>query len=98
MVREMSVWGNVLVGKCSSRKCPVGDLSVRENFHRGSVHWGSVSQGFVPRGSVSQGSCPVRKLSYNLKERLNKSASCFEISILEEIIFYKVYYLGQRPY
>ena len=33
-----------------------------------------------------------------MKERLNKSANCFEMSFLEEIIFYKVYYLDQKPY
>ena len=47
MVGEMSVRGNVLVGKCPVGKCPVGELSVRGNVRRGSV-----SRGFV-LGEVS---------------------------------------------
>ena len=40
----------------------------------------------------TEGKIPV------IKERFNKSATCFEIPFLEEIIFYAVYYLGQKPY
>ena len=40
----------------------------------------------------TEGKTPV------MKKRLNKSSNCYEISFLEEIIFYKVYYLGQSPY
>ena len=47
MVGEMSVRGNVLVGKC-----PVGEVSFGEVSGRGSVRRGSVSRGFV-LGEVS---------------------------------------------
>ena len=33
-----------------------------------------------------------------MKERFNKSANCLEISFLEEIMFCKVSYVGQKPY
>ena len=42
MVGEMSVRGNVLVGKC-----PVGEVSFGELSVRGNVRRGSVSRGFV---------------------------------------------------
>ena len=61
MVGEMSVRGNVLVGKC-----PVGEVSFGEVSGRGSVRRGSVSQGFA-LGEVSVGKCSVVKLSYNQK-------------------------------
>ena len=47
MVEEMSVRGNVLVGKC-----PVGEVSFGELSVRGNVRRGSVSRGFV-LGEVS---------------------------------------------
>ena len=57
MVGEMSVRGNVLVGKC-----PVGEVSFGEVSGRGIV--GKCPSGIFHRGSVSQGSvrsenCPT---------------------------------------
>ena len=50
MVGEMSVRGNVLVGKC-----PVGELSIRGNVRRRSVR-----QGFI-LGEVSVGEASGRE-------------------------------------
>ena len=54
MVGEMSVRGNVLVGKC-----PVREVFLRKMF------LGEVSVGEVSVGHLSSGKCPVGKLSYN---------------------------------
>ena len=47
MVGEMSVRGNVLVGKCPVGKASFGEVSSRGNVRWGSVCWGSVGRGFV---------------------------------------------------
>ena len=49
MVGKMSVWGNVLVGKC-----PVKKASFREVSSWVIVRWGSIGRGFV-LGEVSVG-------------------------------------------
>ena len=49
-VGEMSVRGNVLVGKC-----PVGEVSFEEVSGRGNVRSGKCPSGNCPRGSVSRG-------------------------------------------
>ena len=59
-VGEMSVWGNVLVGKCS-----VEEVSSRGSVLRGSVQSGNCPFGDLSTGKCQSGKCPVRKLSYN---------------------------------
>ena len=59
MVGEMSVPGNVLVGKC-----PVGEVSGRGIVRSGKCPSGKCQSGICPRGSVSRGSvrsgnCPT---------------------------------------
>ena len=63
MVGEMSVRGNVLVGKC-----PVGEVSFGELSVRGNVRRGSVSRGFV-LGEESVGEVSGREMSYNHRRR-----------------------------
>ena len=57
MVGEMSVRGNVLVGKF-----PVGEVSFGEVSGRGIVRSGKCQS-----GKCQSGKCPVGKLSYNQK-------------------------------
>ena len=59
MVGEMSIRGNVLVGKC-----PVGKVSFGEVSGRGIARLGKCQSGICPRESVSRGSvrsgnCPA---------------------------------------
>ena len=60
MVGEMSVWGNVLVGKCS-----VEEVSSQGSVLRGSIQSGNCPFGDLSTGKCQSGKCPVRKLSYN---------------------------------
>ena len=53
-VGEMSIRGNVLVGKCAVRGVSFRELSGLGNVHQGSFRRGSVSQGIV-LGAVSVG-------------------------------------------
>ena len=73
-VREMSIRGNVLVGKCAVGGVSFGELSGQGNVHQGSFRWGSVSQGIVlgavsvgelsSQGTVQSGNCPHTDLFY----------------------------------
>ena len=64
MLGEMSVRGNVLVGKC-----PVGEVSFGEVSGRGIVHLGKYPsgkcqseiclRGSVSRGIIRSGNCPT---------------------------------------
>ena len=68
-VGEMSVRGNVLVGKC-----PVGKLSFGEVSGRGNVCRGSVSQGIV-LGELSVGELSA----YHFNRAYNSSLlNCFD--------------------
>ena len=57
-VGEMSVRGNVLVGKC-----PVGEVSFGEVSGRGIVRSGECPLGKCPSGKCQSGNCPVGELS-----------------------------------
>ena len=54
MVGEMSIRGNVLVGKC-----PVGKVSFGEVSGRGIARSGKCQSGICPRESVRSGNCPA---------------------------------------
>ena len=58
MVGEMSVRGNVLVGKC-----PVGEVSFGEVSGRGIVRSGKCPSGKCPLGKCQSGICPRESVS-----------------------------------
>ena len=64
-VGEMSVRGNVLVGKCPVGEASFGELSVRGNVHRGSFRRGSVIRGIV-LGEVSVGELSAYRFTVNI--------------------------------
>ena len=65
MVGEMSVRGNVLVGKCPFGEVSFGEVSGRGIIRSGEMSVGKVSVREVSVEVLSSGKCPVRKLSYN---------------------------------
>ena len=58
-VGEMSVWGNVLVGKC-----PVREVSFGEVPFRGIVRSGKCQSGKCPSGKCQSGKCPRESVSW----------------------------------
>ena len=58
MVGEMSVWGNVLVGKC-----PVGEVSFGEVSGREIVCFEKCPLGKCPLGKCQSGICPQKSVS-----------------------------------
>ena len=57
-VGEMSVWGNVLVGKCPVEEVSFGEVSGRGIVRSGKCPSGKRQSGNCPRGTVQSGNCP----------------------------------------
>ena len=78
MAREMSVRGNVLVGKCPVREVSFGEVSGRGIVRSGKCPLGKCPSGICPRGSVSRGSvrsgnCPTIIQTTDPMQRKNKA-------------------------
>ena len=75
MVGEMSVRGNVLVGKC-----PVGEVSGRGIVRSGKCPSGKCQSGICPRGSVRPVNCPTIYISCldKVLENLTNKIQSFE--------------------